>query len=164
MVCYSPTIPPKSTTKPCATSSPNSTGDRRARAVPPASRWKNSYTFVLLEGDTLRGCARIITDTVTAAYIEDVVVDDQLRGRGVGQWMMQEIMNCPAFAEQHRWLLMTVDAQTFYQKLGSRRWPTRTGPWSASSRTQRNSATPYVCKGEEHKPVLLSFSADFAAI
>ena len=79
---------------------------------------ENSYTFVLLEGDTLRGCARIITDTVTAAYIEDVVVDDQLRRRGVGQWMMQEIMNCPAFAEQHRWLLMTVDAQTFYQKLG----------------------------------------------
>ena len=49
---------------------------------------------------------------------EDVVVEDSLRGMGIGQWMIDQIMHCPDLAEQHRWLLMTVDAQSFYRKLG----------------------------------------------
>jgi len=50
--------------------------------------------------------------------LEDVVVEDSLRGMGIGQWMIDQIMHCPDLAEQHRWLLMTVDAQSFYKKLG----------------------------------------------
>ena len=80
--------------------------------------FENSYSFVLLRDGVLVGCARVVTDFATCAYIEDVVVDDSLRGMGIGQWMIGEIMNCPDCAEQHRWLLMTVDAQTFYEKLG----------------------------------------------
>lgn len=80
--------------------------------------FENSYSFVLLDGETLVGCARVVTDFVTCAYIEDVIVDDSLRGKGIGQWMISEIMHCPDLAEQHRWLLMTVDAQSFYRKLG----------------------------------------------
>ena len=80
--------------------------------------FENSYSFVLVKDDVLVGYARVVTDFVTCAYIEDVVVDDCLRGQGIGQWMIHEIMHCPDLAEQHRWLLMTVDAQTFYQKLG----------------------------------------------
>ena len=80
--------------------------------------FENSYTFVLLQGEKTVGCVRVVTDFVTAAYIEDVIVDDSLRGRGIGQWMMREMMTSPDMAEQHRWLLMTADAQTFYEKLG----------------------------------------------
>ena len=80
--------------------------------------FENSYSFVLLKDGASVGCARVVTDFVTCAYIEDVVVEDSLRGMGIGQWMIDQIMHCPDLAEQHRWLLMTVDAQSFYRKLG----------------------------------------------
>ncbi len=80
--------------------------------------FEHSYAFVLLQKGVLVGCARVVTDFVTCAYIEDVVVDKSLQGQGIGQWMMEQILHCPDLKEQHRWLLMTVDAQTFYQKLG----------------------------------------------
>lgn len=80
--------------------------------------FKNSYSFVLLKGDKLVGCIRVVTDFVTCAYIEDVIIDDSLRGQGIGQWMVEQVMTCPDCAEQHRWLLMTVDAQSFYRKIG----------------------------------------------
>ena len=92
-------------------------GPSRVRRTTKAA-FENSYSFVLLRGDELVGCARVVTDFVTCAYIEDVIVDDSLRGKGIGQWMIEEIMHCPDLAEQHRWLLMTVDAQSFYRKLG----------------------------------------------
>ncbi len=79
---------------------------------------ENSLTFVLLQNGSLVGCTRVVTDYVTIAYLEDVIVDDPLRGRGIGQWMIQSIMDSPMLREQHRWLLLTVDAQSFYEKLG----------------------------------------------
>ena len=42
--------------------------------------FENSYSFVLLKDGALVGCARVVTDFVTCAYIEDVVVEDSLRG------------------------------------------------------------------------------------
>lgn len=92
-------------------------GPSRVRRTTKAA-FENSYSFVLLRGEELVGCIRVVTDFVTCAYIEDVIVDDSLRGQGVGQWMVREVMQCPDCAEQHRWLLMTVDAQSFYEKIG----------------------------------------------
>lgn len=80
--------------------------------------FENSSSYVLLKDGELVGCMRVVTDYATCAYIEDVVVDDCLRGQGIGQWMVEQVMHSPDHAEQHRWLLMTVDAQTFYQKIG----------------------------------------------
>ncbi len=79
---------------------------------------ENSLTYVLLQNGNLVGCARVVTDFVTIAYLEDVIVIEPLRGRGIGQWMIQSIMESPMLREQHRWLLLTADAQSFYQKLG----------------------------------------------
>lgn len=79
---------------------------------------EHSLTFALLKDGNLMGCARVVTDYVTIAYLEDVIVDEPLQGRGIGQWMMRSIMQSPMLNEQHRWLLLTVDAQTFYEKLG----------------------------------------------
>jgi len=79
---------------------------------------EQSLTFVLLQDGCLVGCARVITDYATIAYLADVVVEEKLRGRGVGQWMIQTIMESPMLCEQHRFLLMTTDAQSFYKKLG----------------------------------------------
>lgn len=60
--------------------------------------FENSYSFVLLKDGALVGCARVVTDFVTCAYIEDVVVEDSLRGMGIGQWMIDQIMHCPGTA------------------------------------------------------------------
>jgi N-acetylglutamate synthase-like GNAT family acetyltransferase len=79
---------------------------------------ENSLPFVLLQDGLLVGCARVVTDYATIAYLADVIVDEPLRRRGIGQWMIRSIMESPMLIEQHRWLLMTADAQTFYQKIG----------------------------------------------
>lgn len=80
---------------------------------------ENSQMYVLLSPEgTLVGCVRFVTDFATVCYIEDVVIDESLRGKGLGEWMMREIMAAKENSEQHRYLLLTVDAQTFYQKLG----------------------------------------------
>lgn len=92
-------------------------GPKRARRTTRLAI-ENSLTFALLRGGALVGCVRVITDYTTIAYLADVVVDESLRGQGVGQWMLRAIMESPMLGEQHRYLLLTEDAQSFYQKLG----------------------------------------------
>jgi GNAT superfamily N-acetyltransferase len=45
------------------------------------------------DGDRLVGFARIVTDGVCRAYVEDVVVHEQYRGRGIGRALMDRLLN-----------------------------------------------------------------------
>jgi GNAT superfamily N-acetyltransferase len=80
--------------------------------------WKGSAVpFGLYVPGRMAGCARVVSDLVTVAYIADVFIEPAHRGRGLGLWMMQEIMAHPALASV-KWLLHTRDAHDLYRQVG----------------------------------------------
>lgn len=64
------------------------------------------------------GFARAVTDFARFAYLADVFILDAYQGRGLGTWMMDCIMSCPAFDEVNSFLLLTQDAHELYRKVG----------------------------------------------
>lgn len=64
------------------------------------------------------GFARVISDFATVAYIGDVFVLETHRGRGLGKWMMECIMQHPALQGLRRWMLTTRDAHGLYVQAG----------------------------------------------
>jgi GNAT superfamily N-acetyltransferase len=64
------------------------------------------------------GFARVISDFATVAYIGDVFVLDSHRGRGLGKWLMESIMQHPALQGLRRWILTTRDAHGLYSQVG----------------------------------------------
>ena len=66
------------------------------------------------------GLVRIITDYATFAYVCDVFVLDEFRGRGLGVWLMECVAAHPRLQGLRRWMLGTKDAHTLYEKTGFR--------------------------------------------
>jgi GNAT superfamily N-acetyltransferase len=66
------------------------------------------------------GFARVISDFATFAYLGDVFVLDRYRGRGLGTWMMESIVDHPRLEGLRRWILVTRDAHGLYSKFGFR--------------------------------------------
>jgi GNAT superfamily N-acetyltransferase len=63
------------------------------------------------------GFARVITDFVRFAYLADVFILKEYRGRGLSKWLIETIVNEPELkgAAFH---LATRDAHTLYEKFG----------------------------------------------
>jgi GNAT superfamily N-acetyltransferase len=64
------------------------------------------------------GFARVISDFATIAYVGDVFVLDTHRGRGLGKWLMECIVQHPALQGLRRWILTTRDAHGLYSQVG----------------------------------------------
>jgi GNAT superfamily N-acetyltransferase len=64
------------------------------------------------------GFARVISDFATIAYVGDVFVLETHRGRGLGKWMMECIVEHPALQNLRRWILTTRDAHGLYSQVG----------------------------------------------
>jgi len=64
------------------------------------------------------GFARVITDQATFAYLADVFIDENFRGRGLSKWLMEIIMNHPDLQGFRRFLLATRDAHRLYAQFG----------------------------------------------
>ena len=80
---------------------------------------KNSLNFSLLSPEKkFIGYAKLITDKATFAYLADVYVDENFRGKGLGKWLMECIMNHPELDNLRLWLLHTKDAHGLYAKYG----------------------------------------------
>jgi GNAT superfamily N-acetyltransferase len=77
-----------------------------------------SLNFGLLDGARQIGFARVITDRATFAYLCDVYVLEEYQGRGLGTWMMQELMTHPELQGLRRFGLVTRDAHGLYEKCG----------------------------------------------
>jgi N-acetylglutamate synthase-like GNAT family acetyltransferase len=82
---------------------------------------ENSLCFAVLRGERLVGFARIITDHATYAYLTDVVVDEEYRGRGLGLWFMGRVLDAPELQGLRRITLLTRDAEGLYRRLGFER-------------------------------------------
>ena len=80
---------------------------------------ENSLCFsVLLEGRQV-GFARVVTDHAVFAWIADVIIDPDHRGRGLGIFLMQCIEGHPEVPPSVQ-MLRTKDAHGLYEKFGFR--------------------------------------------
>lgn len=79
---------------------------------------ENSLNFGLYFKDQQIGFARIISDFSTMAYLGDVYVLPEHRGKGLSKWMMQVIMSHPELQGLRRWMLLTADAHGLYKQFG----------------------------------------------
>ena len=64
------------------------------------------------------GYARIITDKATFAWLADVFIDEDYRGKGLGKWMVEMILAHPDLQGLRRILLATKDAHKVYEQCG----------------------------------------------
>jgi GNAT superfamily N-acetyltransferase len=81
---------------------------------------RNSMCFSLLEADKQIGLARVITDCVTYAYLCDVFITEDRRGRGLGSWLIRCVLDHPELKNIKRVALITHDVQAFYLGLDFR--------------------------------------------
>jgi len=71
----------------------------------------------LYDGDRQVGFARGVSDGASVAYLADVYVLPEYRGRGLGVELVRELVDNGPYAHV-RWLLHTKDAHGLYRKLG----------------------------------------------
>ena len=80
---------------------------------------KHALCFGIYDGGGAQvGFARVISDFATIAYVGDVFVLETHRGRGLGKWLMQCIVQDPALQNLRRWILTTRDAHGLYSQVG----------------------------------------------
>src|SRR5947209_7412157 len=79
---------------------------------------RNSLCFGAFTGGRQVGFARAITDRAVFAYLADVFVLPEHRGRGVGRLLIQAILDHPDLQGLRRFLLATKDAHGLYARFG----------------------------------------------
>jgi GNAT superfamily N-acetyltransferase len=79
---------------------------------------EHSLCFGVYLGDQQVGFARIISDYATIAYLGDVFVVPEHRGKGLSKRLVAEIMSHPDLQGLRRWILLTGDAHGLYQQFG----------------------------------------------
>lgn len=77
-----------------------------------------SWSFGVYDGDRQLGFARVVTDRLTFAWVCDVVVDEPLRGRGIGHFLMQTVTEAVSSTIVGWQVLRTRDAHSLYRDLG----------------------------------------------
>lgn len=73
---------------------------------------------VFLNGGGQIGYARVISDKTRFAYITDVYIDENLRRKGIGQKIINYILNHKELSDVYQWMLITKDAHEVYRKAG----------------------------------------------
>src|SRR5215831_19768667 len=70
----------------------------------------NALCFALLDGGRQIGFARVVSDRATFAYLMDVFVLPDFRGRGLAKWLLTCVLGHPELQGLRRWMLGTRDA------------------------------------------------------
>src|SRR5215813_9805669 len=79
---------------------------------------QHSLVFGLYDGTQQIGLARIVSDYTTFAWLCDVFIREEYRGKGLGKWLMETIHSHPDLQGLRRWLLATRDAHSLYEQFG----------------------------------------------
>jgi GNAT superfamily N-acetyltransferase len=94
----------------------------------------NSLNFGLYNDTKQVGFARVVTDYATFAWIADVFIIPEHRGRGLSKWLMELMLSHPRLQGFRRWVLATKDAHSLYERFGfiplhrPERWMERPDP------------------------------------
>jgi predicted GNAT family acetyltransferase len=83
----------------------------------------NSICAGAFAGDAQIGFARVVSDRATFAYLADVFVLEDHRGRGTARAMLAALDAHPALQGLRRWVLFTRDMQPVYAKQGWTPYP-----------------------------------------
>ncbi len=100
---------------------------------------ENSLSFGIYEDDRQVGFGRVVTDYATFAWVADVFVLEEARGRGLGTWLMEVMLAHPELQGFRRWSLATKDAHEIYRSFGfaelkrPERWMERRDPKTEES-------------------------------
>jgi len=78
----------------------------------------NSLTIAVFHAGQQVAMARLVTDFATMAYLADVYVLEQHRGRGLSKAMLAYLHARPDLQGLRRWLLFTRDAHSLYARFG----------------------------------------------
>lgn len=79
---------------------------------------QNSLVFGVYDSDRQIGLARVVTDYATFAWLCDVFILEEFRGRGISKWLMETILAHPDLQGLRRFLLATRDAHELYSRYG----------------------------------------------
>lgn len=80
------------------------------------------------------GFARVVTDYATFAWLCDVFVAEEVRGRSLGKKLVETVLAHPELRGLRRWMLATHDAHELYRRFGFQetatpeRWMERFSP------------------------------------
>jgi GNAT superfamily N-acetyltransferase len=78
----------------------------------------HSINFGVYLQDEQIGYARLVTDNVQFAYLMDVFIIEEHRGRGYAKQLMEYILNYPPIEQVKIWRLATTDAAKLYAQFG----------------------------------------------
>ncbi|QBZ97443.1 GNAT family N-acetyltransferase [Flavobacterium sangjuense] len=77
-----------------------------------------SFCFGIYLDDEQVGFARVVTDYVVFAYLMDVFIDEEYRGKGYSSILIDAMMKEPQLQQVKIWRLATSDAHFLYEKFG----------------------------------------------
>ena len=92
--------------------------ERPASAM--AQAMQHSLCLGLYHAGKQVGFARAVTDYATFAWICDVIIHPDHRGRGLGKWMVECLINHPSLQIRSQ-VLATRDAHGLYERFGFKR-------------------------------------------
>ena len=78
----------------------------------------NSLCFGVYSENKQIGFARVISDYATFAYLADVFIIDEERGKGLSKWLMECILSHHKLQGLRNFCLLTRDAHTLYERFG----------------------------------------------
>jgi N-acetylglutamate synthase-like GNAT family acetyltransferase len=79
---------------------------------------KHSYCFGLYKDDKQIGFARVVSDLTIIAYLMDVFIIEEYRGKGFSKLLLIRILKDDRFKRVKKWMLATKDAHSLYAELG----------------------------------------------
>ncbi len=79
---------------------------------------ENSLCFGVYAGDAQVGFARVVTDYATFAWLCDVFLLEEHRGRGLGKRLVEAVVSYPDLSGLRQLLLATRDAHELYRRYG----------------------------------------------
>ncbi|CUS03640.2 Nitrate/nitrite transport system permease [Candidatus Promineifilum breve] len=78
----------------------------------------HSLCFGVYLGERQVGYARVVSDFATFAWLADVFILDEFRGRGYGKTLIQAVVDHPDLRGLRRIFLATLDAHGLYEQSG----------------------------------------------